>query len=195
MIPWKLIGGIVVVAAIAALALWVRGYVSRAEADHASAVRFAACQTAVAAPTADPKALADCGEAIAWARVAQIRAGRCDEALGDSPPPADRPLVSFGIDQACSTPVKTLVADRNARAAEAAGHLTEISRLRTSRAGDIARAENRAGLVQRRREDADVAKRMAPVGADGLREYRGDSLRILAGEAGAGPVGQPGPGG
>ncbi len=190
MIPWKLIGGLAAVAVIVALAFWVRGYVKRAEADHASAARYAACETAVAAPVIDPKALALCGENIAMARVAQVQADHCDAALakGMNGLVGDKALVAFGVEQTCSTPIKTLVANRNARAGEATGHLAEIGRLRASRAGDIARAESRAGLIKRRHDDAAVAKQMAPVGSDGLREYRGDSLRRLGGEAPAGPV-------
>lgn len=189
-IPWKLIGGLAVVLIIIACVLWVRGYVRRAEADHASAARYAQCETAVAAPVIDPKALALCGENIAMARVAQVQANRCDDALakGLDGLAGDKALVGFGIEQTCSTPIKTLVANRNARAGEATGHLAEIGRLRASRAGDIARAENRAGLIKRRHDDAAVAKQMAPVGSDGLREYRGDSLRRLGGEAPVGSV-------
>lgn len=99
------------------------------------------------------------------------RAARCDTALnrGDE----------YAVSTACSLAVKTVSAQRDARAAEVSDRDATITRLRTDQAAAAARAEARGREQTRRTTDARQAIQGAPVGGDGLRGCDAECLRRL----------------
>lgn len=99
------------------------------------------------------------------------RGARCDTGLnaGDA----------YAVAAACSLAVKTVAAERDARAAEVANRDETIRTLRSDQAASAARAEARGREEGRRTADARDAIQTAPVGGDGLRRCDAECLRRL----------------
>lgn len=85
---------------------------------------------------------------------------RCDQALLG--------LDLFAVDAACSTEVKTLLAQRDAESARAGSLDTALKRARADQAAAVARAESRARTQAERTARGQAAVTLAPRDADGL---------------------------
>lgn len=85
-----------------------------------------------------------CPPPIAAADLQARRSRRCDVALAA----AD----AFAVEAACSTPVKTVVAERAARTGERDNLITLLAKVRSDQAAALARAETR-GRTQTQRTD------------------------------------------
>jgi hypothetical protein len=115
-----------------------------------------------------------CRPEVKAAAEAKARAVQCDQAL------AARPENLFAARAACSTPVKTLLAQRDAAAADRDSLKAELAAERAGRVQAIARAEARAkGQAQR---DTHVRRTISalPPAAGGLRSCDARCLRELA---------------
>ena len=165
----KVGGGVVTVLAVLAVVWLWRDHQRLAglQADHR------ACLAAVNGERGS-KPLTVCDGAILAAAEGRDRARACDAAL------AAEPENAFGIQQACSAPVKRLVADRDAARQERDGDKADLSKLQREQAGAIARAEAR-GLTQAQRiANAQVVISAQPRGDDGLLLCADDCLRQLS---------------
>jgi hypothetical protein len=138
--------------------------------------RHTACLASVK-QTSGAKPLATaCDAPIAAAAEAAEAAAACDQALttGDK----------FAASQACSGPTKTLIADRDAKASDAANLSGQLAQSTTTCDAAVARASARAQSLVQGFNHAQSILAAAPVGGDGLSVCDADCLRGLA---------QPGP--
>ena len=113
-----------------------------------------------------------CDKPIAAAAEQALAADACDHALstGDA---------NFFGSQACSGPTKTLIADREAKASEAANLSGQLSQATTTCNAAVARASARAQSLIQGYDHAQSVLAAAPVGGDGLYTCNADCLRGL----------------
>ena len=114
---------------------------------------------------------ARCPEAVAAVHRRAVQSQVCNAALAA----AD----VFTIRSACSTEVMTVVADRDAKAGEAATVSETLAQVRRDQAAAITRAEARGRTQTQRTHRAEDALAQAPVTADGLGRCDADCLRNL----------------
>jgi hypothetical protein len=132
-----------------------------------------ACAAAVANDGLDVSA-SRCPPAVAAAHRDQLRARTCDAALAGGE--------TFGMRSACSTPVKTVVAERDAARGERDRALTEIDRLRKDQSAAVARAEARGRAEAVRTHDLETRlEGPSPLPDSGLARCDAECLRRLAG--------------
>lgn len=130
-----------------------------------------ACAAAVAKGGLDVSA-SRCPPAVAAAHRDQARSQICDAALttGDV----------FALSSACSTPVKTVVAERDGARTERDDARAEAGRLRRDQAAAIARAEARGRTQALRTHELETRLEGVPSSdAGGLRRCDADCLRNL----------------
>lgn len=131
---------------------------------------YEACASAVT--NADLVAsAARCSTAVAAVHSRAVRAQRCDAGLAAG----DR----FAIDAACSTPVKTLDAERTAATAERDNLTSLLARVRSDQAAAIARAEIRGRTQAQRTQSVQTRLDSAPRTDAGLGRCDADCLRDL----------------
>lgn len=129
-----------------------------------------ACVAAVAG--FDPViSAARCPAAVAAVHARAVRSERCDAALEAG----DR----FAVDAACSTPVKTVVAERAAAVGERDNLQTLLARVRSDQAAAIARAEVRGRTQAQRTQSVQTRLDAAPRTDGGLGRCDADCLRDL----------------
>lgn len=102
----------------------------------------------------------------------------CDAAL------SARPENGFGVQAACSTPVKTVQAERDVARREAARLTEDLKQERLSQDAAIARATASATALAERKARAVAALKAAPRDGDGLVVCDADCLRARWGAAG-----------
>lgn len=132
-----------------------------------------ACDAAVTSSDLTASA-ASCSDAVAAVHLTARRAERCDGALkaGDA----------FAIDAACSTPVKTAVAEARARTRERDGLQLQLTQTRRGQAAAIASAEARGRTQTQRTERVQTDLAAAPRTDAGLGRCDADCLRRLGTE-------------
>jgi hypothetical protein len=167
--PW--IGG-----AIAALALFGL-VVDRNHLAKLNTAHQACLASAQAKPGSKPIDQA-CEKIVADAVRGAAAAKACDAALTG----AD----AFGVESACSTPVKTLQAQHDADAASIANLTTQLDVSDADRNAAVSRAESRAHASAQGLAHAQTVLSAAPRGADGLSRCDADCLRGLTAPADGG---------
>lgn len=118
---------------------------------------------------ADPRKLCSPIVAERWARA--VQAETCDVAL------SARPENRYGVASNCSTPVKTLQAQRDAAVGERDSARLETATLRSGQAAAIRRAESDARTQAERKARAAAIVQSAPRNAAGLVVCDADCLR------------------
>ncbi len=116
----------------------------------------------------------DCSAAVAAVHLTARRAERCDAAL--------RADDAFAIDAACSTPVKTAVAEIGALTRERDGLQLLLTQTRRGQAAAIASAETRGRTQTQRTERVQTDLAAAPRTDAGLGRCDADCLRRLGTE-------------
>lgn len=168
------LGGAIGGAALVAFMTWAT--VDRFSlADKLSDLRadVAGCERAAGDATLK---LDDCTDGVAlgldYARAASV----CDAAL-------DQPATgAFAIRQSCSAPVKRLIAERDARAAELASTRAALDQAQADQTAAVARAEARGAAQATRKERSDAAIQAAPgagVSGSDRRSCDAECLRDL----------------
>jgi hypothetical protein len=112
-----------------------------------------------------------CPAPIAFADLTARRTARCDTGLGR----AD----AFAVDAACSAPVKTVVAERDARTRERDGLQLQLTDLRQRQAAAISAAEARGRNQTQRTERVETDLSAAPRTDAGLGRCDAECLRNL----------------
>lgn len=116
---------------------------------------------------------ARCSDAVAAVHLTARRAERCDRAL--------TAVDGFSIDAACSVPVKTMVAERDARTRERDGLQTALNDTRRGQAAAIASAEARGRTQTQRTDRVQADLSAAPRSDAGLGRCDAECLRRLGG--------------
>lgn len=112
-----------------------------------------------------------CPVKTAEAAVTARRARACDKAMTEGQ--------AFMVSASCSTPVMTVVADRDAKARETVNLSDILDRLRRDQAAAITRAEARGRTQTMRTNRAEDDLAQAPLAADGLGRCDAECLRNL----------------
>jgi hypothetical protein len=174
-IGWGFIASLIL--AVATASFFARQSAARGEviAD------FKACVAAVEGRSEAKPIAQVCKPPIAAAALAAAKAKACDEAL-----PAD----PFGAQAACTTPVKTVVAERDAARGDIIGLKAELKLTRDGQTAAIGRAESRARIEAERKAHAQDVVRRAPRDGDGLTVCDAGCMRERWGQAAVG-VGKP----
>lgn len=172
--PWAL-------GAIAAVGLWLlvvdRNRLAKLNDQHT------ACVAAVEQkPNAKPLAQV-CDPPISAAAEAALAASACDTALSTND--------QFAASKACPTSVKTVIAQRDASAGEAANLKSQLDQAQSAQTAAVARAEARAQAASQGLTHAQALLAAQPHDADGLSVCDADCLRGLA--ASVAPAAQPHP--
>lgn len=168
----KILGGLAVLALVLGLVAAGFAGVRHYERLKADAASLAACVRLAGAPA---RAEAGCPVAVADALVRAGEAQACDRGLQGGAGGA------FAVAQTCSAPVKRLVAELGARAAEVADRDRTLNELKADQSAAVDRAEAR-GLAQGRR-DAHAAQVLdrAPRDSAGRVRCNAECLRGLDG--------------
>jgi hypothetical protein len=182
MLGYLKIGGAIALALMLATLAW-----EKHRADHFAGLDQAhrQCIASIkpgARAELDPVKL--CDAVIAADHGVAARARVCDDALGT------KPENTFGLQQACSTPVKTVVAQRDAAALERDGLQLDLDRERNGHQAALRRATQAATTQAERKARADAAVQAAPRDSDGLTVCNADCMRARWG-AEAGPAHRP----
>lgn len=166
-----ILGGIGLLAIVLAIAAGVHAF-NRMRSDAAA---YADCQAVAGVSHAAPADPARCGAQLVGL-VTQARAAAvCDQALGQAD--AGR----FAVENACSAPVKRLVAQRDAATADVGDRDTTIDTLKAERSADVARAETRGLAQAQRNANATKVLNAAPRDDRGRVRCDADCLSELAG--------------
>lgn len=161
-------------AVIAALAAGAFHFIKDWKQAHRDAAAYADCRAWAAKPTRIAGSGALCAAPIRAAIQSAAMAETCDAALvgGDK--------TRFAMQQACSGPVKLMVAQRDARADEVVDRDKLITQLKGERRADVARAESRGrDTGKRETRDAKIIA-AAPRDPSGRVRCDADCLRALA---------------
>ncbi|HVY32839.1 MAG TPA: hypothetical protein VG960_00335 [Caulobacteraceae bacterium] len=153
----------------------------RADGLQAQVAAAQACTDAVAAKPGAKAPAEVCAPAIAAAALTAARSAACDQALASAN--------GFGVQSACSAPVKRLVAERDAARSDTADLQAQLTLAHSDQAGAIARAEVRGQAQAERKAHADAALAAAPRDHDGNAVCDAGCLR----ERFEGPVSGPSP--
>lgn len=132
---------------------------------------FEACVASLKTPFlagADPKA---CPPVIVTEHLVAARSYACDAAL------TARPENTYGVQAACTTPVKTLQAERDVARREASRLSADLTRERLERDDVVARARAAATTQAERIARAAAALKAAPRDGDGLVVCDADCVR------------------
>lgn len=153
---WKILGGALALLAFAAAIHQVAGW-----RRDAGVLRDCVAAVAIDAPfAADPGKA--CPGPIAAAALAANRARACDAAF------TAHPENTYGVAASCSTPVKTVQAERDVARAEAADLTAALNQERLGQDAAIARATAAASAQAERKARAAAALQAAPRDGDGL---------------------------
>lgn len=174
------IGGLVGLVALLAFAGW-----EKHRADHLDTLDKAHRQcVASITPGARAELNPDklCDQVIAADHGVAARARICDGSL------AAKPENTFGLQQACSLPVKAVVAQRDAARGERDDATSTLVRERSGHQAALRRAQTAATTQAQRKARADAVIQAAPRDADGLSVCDADCMRARWGsEAVAAP--------
>lgn len=167
------IGGVIAVvlgllAIVTAAGVWVHHY-DRLKADSRA---LAACSALANKPGLGG---VDCPPTLRTAVLSAAEAAVCDKGLGAGDGGA------FTVQQACSAPVKRLVADRDAARASEVSAERLADQLNTNQSAAVARAEARSAAQTQRNAHASDVLSQAPRDAGGHVLCDADCLRGLDG--------------
>lgn len=168
----KLWIALAVVAAFAALlgaAAYQGGQATKFRKLHEGHQACVASITPGARPDLQPKLLCDPVTAGHWA--ASVKAAACDRAL------LAKPENTYGVQAACSTPVKTVQADRDTNAKNLASKAAELAREKAGRKAALDRAAADAAAQAQRKTQREAADKLAPRDPDGRSVCNADCLR------------------
>lgn len=121
--------------------------------------------------------LDDCLPEVKSAIIEYRRGETCDAGLS-SPLPSTG---AFAVQQACSTEVKHLVAERDAAIHNRDDAERLLKELKENSLAAVKRAEARAATITQRSQNAKETIKAAPRGDDGLTVCDADCLRNIAG--------------
>lgn len=170
-----LVAGLAGAAAVATLGAGWLAANARAEKFEARDRANAACLAAIGPDArADRRPETLCPPVIAehWAR--SVQAAACDQVL------TARPESLFAIRASCSTPVKTLLAQRDAAQGEVAALAAELKAERAGRAAAVNRAAADARVQSERKTRRETADARAPRDPSGRVVCGPDCLRERA---------------
>lgn len=171
----KLGGGVLVAVAVAAFLIWLKHTVDQNHTLTAEHQAHLACVDAVGAKAgAKTPIAAGCEQAIIDAATARDRSASCDAAL------TAKPENLFGAQAACTAPVKTLMAQRDAAAAERDNATEQLAQATADENDALQRAVSRAQTEAQRNADARSYVASQPHGGDGLVDCAADCLQHLA---------------
>lgn len=164
-----LTGAIAVVLAVSA---GVKAF-NRMKADAAAYADCRAVAGLTGRKSAEPPL---CDGQLAESIVRAVKAEACDQALGRGAAGA------FAASQACSAPVKHLVADRDGARRDLVDRDQLVDQLKAERSADVARAEARGQTQARRATHATRVLDAAPRDDRGRIACDADCLSVLAGD-------------
>ena len=179
-LPLKIGLGIGGVIALGALGLQVNTLRHQRDGLQLLVNRHAECVGSIQLAAMADRPSTTCDPIVAAAVVGVQQALDCDNALTVGQ--------AFRIGTACSTPVKTVVADRDTARIERDGLAGDLARYRADQAAALGRAAARAKTQAHKETIAHAALDDAPVDGAGLTVCSDDCLRRLSGEA-TGPAG------
>ncbi len=168
---WRIAGACIAGAALLIAGGLVFQTLSKWRADSGA---LAACEAA-AATIAPPTLKGGCSAKISGLIIAARASSACDAGL------ELKEAGGFAVKAACTTPVKRLVAERDAAAGDLRDRDRQLGELLKSRSRDVAAAEARGLQQARLKANADKILNSAPLDPGGRIVCDAECLRGLAG--------------